>query len=335
MQSGTFDLRVHVQDGLSTDGTVEIARRWESRGVTVSSAPDHGLYDAVNRAAEIVHPDEIMTWLGADDVLMPGALATVASIFDQLPIGWVTGLPFVGNDAIGNFTPGKPIPFIRRDLVAGLHDGRSRGFVMQEGTFWRADLWRKVGGLDRRFEYAADWDLWRRLAQNAPLFALTFPLARFTKRVGQTSDNMEAYYKEIDSSEPLPPVEDTISYRLLRGHDEINWIIESSDFSTYKEIDSSEPLPAVNDALLYRLLRRHDKSHWIIGISDFSAEGMTTTAYLREQFKFLIIEALNISSRLKHSRSFRIASSVSRSLDRRLTLLHSLLERMQAVLAKV
>ena len=46
-----------------------------------------------------------------------------------------------------------------------------RGYVHipQQASFFRADLWRKVGPLDPSFYFAMDYDLWVRLAKLAPL----------------------------------------------------------------------------------------------------------------------------------------------------------------------
>ena len=229
-QPGNFGVRVHVQDAQSTDDTVKIAEAWAHRNVTISSERDDGLYDALTRAATRMRPGDIMTWLGSDDVLLPGTLATVASIFDQLPeVQWLTGLPFCGNEIGEGYSPRPPIPYIRADLAAGKYDGRSKEFVMQEGSFWRGDLWHKVGGVDPHFKYAGDWDLWRRFAQQTPLYAVTFPLGRFTRRKGQKSEDIEAYYLEIDASREASAVEDFCSYQLSRYAFAEEWIVEKQN----------------------------------------------------------------------------------------------------------
>jgi glycosyltransferase involved in cell wall biosynthesis len=229
-QPGNFGVRVHVQDGQSTDDTVKIAKAWAPRNVTISSERDDGLYDALTRAATRMRPREIMTWLGSDDVLLPGTLATVASIFDQLPeVQWLTGLPFLGSEVGEGYTPGPPLPYIRADLAAGKYEGRSKGFVQQEGSFWRSGLWHKVGGVDPRLKYAGDWDLWRRFAQQTPLYAVTFPLGRFTRRKGQKSEDMEPYYLEIDASREVSAVDDFSSYQLSRYAFSEEWIVEKQN----------------------------------------------------------------------------------------------------------
>jgi hypothetical protein len=46
-----------------------------------------------------------------------------------------------------------------------------RGYVHipQQAAFFRGDLWREVGPLDASFYFAMDYDLWVRLAAQAPI----------------------------------------------------------------------------------------------------------------------------------------------------------------------
>ncbi len=224
LQPGPFDLRVHVQDGGSTDGTLEVVERWrrrvergelpdaERRRVTVASRRDAGIYDAVACALDACAPgpDEVLTWLGSDDVLVPGALATVQAAMTQLPaLRWVTGTPQVADAGGAWFTPWRVPGYARRELRAGLHDGRALPFVMQEGTFWRASLHLEAGGLRRDLRLAGDYDLWRRFARTDELAMLSTPLAIWTQRSGQASGDSAAYYAEVDrvlaEDVPEPP----------------------------------------------------------------------------------------------------------------------------------
>lgn len=230
MQSGDFHLHIHVQDGGSTDNTREVFNVWSNwvaqrgmtspaRTMTFQSEKDDGLYDAVSRAAvKIDGPDDmLMTWIGADDMLMPGALATVASIFAQLRVSWVTGTPRVANERGETFTPWPDPIYTQYHLSAGHHDGRKLKFVMQEGTFWRFDLWQQAGGLTSGFRLAGDWDLWRRFAQHEPLYAVTFPLASFSRRAGQASADTGGYHAEVDRIGYTSPACDVVrSYHLER-----------------------------------------------------------------------------------------------------------------------
>lgn len=213
-QSGPFSIRYHVQDGGSTDGTRSILEAWKRRlegdfpirceGVEFSfdSAPDRGLYDAVNRGFNVCGPADAMAWINADDRFEQGAFATVAEIFERSPaVEWLTGRHTLVNEA-GSFIYLSPlIPYPRQAVAAGIFDGRfAVPFVQQEGTFWRPRLWERAGGVDAEFRLAGDFDLWRRFAKQSDLFMVDTILGCFRVRAGQLTTNMAKYYAEIDAS---------------------------------------------------------------------------------------------------------------------------------------
>src|SRR5271168_3648478 len=68
-----------VMDAASTDGTVEILKRYDQRLKWISQ-PDRGAADAINRGFALSH-GEIFTYLNADDVYLPGAVSTAVSSF--------------------------------------------------------------------------------------------------------------------------------------------------------------------------------------------------------------------------------------------------------------
>jgi len=94
-QTGDFCIRYHIQDGGSTDGTLEKIEQWKrclEEGAfplfcknivfTYASGPDQGMYDAIKKGfATMSIPDRaFMTWINADDFFFPFALDHVANI---------------------------------------------------------------------------------------------------------------------------------------------------------------------------------------------------------------------------------------------------------------
>ena len=87
LQAGDFELHVHVQDANSTDHTKSVVDRWRSwleaaarrTSNEFDSRPDRADYDGITQAFETFEPsdDTVMTWLGSDDVLMPGAFGGI------------------------------------------------------------------------------------------------------------------------------------------------------------------------------------------------------------------------------------------------------------------
>jgi glycosyltransferase involved in cell wall biosynthesis len=142
-----------VQDGGSSDQTLEVLRRFDRVLTRWSSEADGGQADAINRGFQKT-TGGLMAWLNSDDMLLPGTLAYVARFFVEHPsVDVVYGhrLLIDENDGqIGSWTLPR-----HDDLALTLAD-----YVPQETLFWRRSVWEAAGGrVDPRFEYALDWDL--------------------------------------------------------------------------------------------------------------------------------------------------------------------------------
>jgi GT2 family glycosyltransferase len=146
-------LEYFVQDGGSTDQTVEILRRYGGQLAGWASESDEGQADAINRAFRRT-TGEIMGWLNSDDLLLPGALACVASYLASHPeVDVVYGDRVLIDDSDGRVGIWVLPP--HDDSALSLAD-----FVPQETLFWRRRLWEKIGGaVDTSFSYALDWDM--------------------------------------------------------------------------------------------------------------------------------------------------------------------------------
>src|SRR5438105_12859515 len=77
-------LEYGVVDGGSTDGTVDVVRRYAGRLAFWISERDGGMYDAINKGFARTSGD-IMTWLNSDDRYTPWAFAVVSEIFETFP----------------------------------------------------------------------------------------------------------------------------------------------------------------------------------------------------------------------------------------------------------
>jgi len=216
-QTGGLAIRYHVQDGASTDDTVEKLAAWARRieamrdmlpsRVTFSyaSAPDGGMYDAIAKGfAAVEIPDTAyMGWCNGDDALWPGALEAVAGLAKALPmVDWITGWR-TAFDNLGRLADiSHRYRYPQSVLAGGLSDGIHWPFLQQESTFWRKRLWDSVKGLDTKMRLAGDWDLWRRFAGVSRLAHVQRQLGAFWLRPGQQSANIAAYRAEMDAVAP-------------------------------------------------------------------------------------------------------------------------------------
>jgi hypothetical protein len=169
-----------VQDGGSTDGTQEVLHRYADRLTSWESAPDDGQADAINRGFARTTA-EIMAYLNADDLLLPGALAYVGRYFAAHPdVDVVYGHRVIVD--IHDLQIGAWIMPPHDDAVLALAD-----YVPQETLFWRRRIWDAAGGaMDTSFRFAMDWDLLLRFqAAGAKMVRLPRFLGAFRVHGGQ------------------------------------------------------------------------------------------------------------------------------------------------------
>ena len=197
------DLEVLVLDGGSTDGSREIIARHAARLAYWQSQSDGGQAAAINVGMART-TGEILTWLNSDDFLLPGALSLVREVFTRWPqVLWLTGRP-ANADAEGRLAEiGFPTGRFRALIQRGWYHGRGLGFIRQEGTFWRRDLWQRAGGqVGAHFRQALDFDLWRRFARHADLVTVDSILAAFRFQPDQKTADLAYYYLEAGVRAP-------------------------------------------------------------------------------------------------------------------------------------
>jgi len=159
------NLEYYVQDGGSTDNTIEVLRKYENQLTGWVSQKDSGQSEAINKGLSKTS-GEIMAWINSDDLLMPGALLKVVNFFERNPDVDV----LYGNRLLINEDDLE----IGRWIIPG-HDSEVltwADYVPQETLFWRRRIWDKVGRhIDESFRFALDWDLLIRFREAEAKFA--------------------------------------------------------------------------------------------------------------------------------------------------------------------
>jgi len=166
------NLEFIVVDGRSTDGSVEILRRHESRLAHLVVEPDEGQSDGLNKGLRRATGD-ILTWVNSDDMLAPWALKRAALAFLESGADLVAGTcaRVEGVEARLIYRHHSALPTGQRvafDLARPLnwHNGWEKGdYFFQPEVFFTRDIWERSGGyLKPHLYWAMDWDLWLRCA---------------------------------------------------------------------------------------------------------------------------------------------------------------------------
>ncbi len=188
-----------IDDG-STDGSVEVIERYESKLSYFEHHKNQGQYPTINKGFSKA-TGEIYGWINSDDIYLPWTLRSVGSIFAQFPeVDWIVGNASCLQDGV-IYQVSPLTPFPREMIRAGLfHGGEGGGgWIQQESCFWRRSLWEKAGVLRTDLRYAADYELWTRFAKYADLYSVSAVLGGFTYRGSQNRSraNSGPYMEEV------------------------------------------------------------------------------------------------------------------------------------------
>lgn len=158
------NLQLIVQDGGSTDESLQILHDYKSLIAHQVSGPDGGQTKAINCGFTKSNGD-IEAWLCADDEYRPGILYYIALHFLLHP-----EVDFVAGGCLRVYPDGSQAR-VQPDTTK-LPTINYHNFIDQPSTFWRRALRERAGPLDESLHYAFDWEYWNRFISKgaAPLF---------------------------------------------------------------------------------------------------------------------------------------------------------------------
>lgn len=190
------NLELIVLDGGSTDGTLEILKKY-SASLTWISEPDKGQVDAINKGLKMVTGD-VVAYLNSDDVYTPGALLTVGKYFFEHPEAQILTGKCLNMDENGVETRSLIKLYKNFWLKLGIDKFLMvLDYVSQPSTFWRTGLIHSIGLFDAEFRNAMDYDYWLRVTMKHKLRFIDQYLSKFRiYPTSITSSNSKAQYDE-------------------------------------------------------------------------------------------------------------------------------------------
>ena len=149
--SNSFQIQHIVRESESSHDTCEdIAQRF---GCAYTCTPDTGLYDAIQSGLDeaCASGADILCWLNADELYLPGTLATVQEAFDDDP-----SLDFIfGNYLITDSS--AQVLAARREIPARLLLLRNGvNYILSCTTFFRKRVWEQHRPFDLSYRLLAD-----------------------------------------------------------------------------------------------------------------------------------------------------------------------------------
>jgi glycosyltransferase involved in cell wall biosynthesis len=192
---GYPNLEYIIVDGGSTDGTIEIIRKYEKQVTCWFRQEGSGVYAALNQGFAR-STGEIMGWLNSSDMLHVDGLLVVGSVFAALrEVEWITGRPTgFGTNGMG-VRIGEVPHWSRYRFLAGANI-----FIQQESTYWRRGLWERAGGaLSTEFRAEGDFELWTRFFRYAKLYSVDALIAGYRRHEDALSaSDIDGYVRRCD-----------------------------------------------------------------------------------------------------------------------------------------
>jgi glycosyltransferase involved in cell wall biosynthesis len=183
------NLEYIVIDGGSTDGSLDVLRRYETRLTRWISEPDHGQADAINKGLALARGD-IVAWLNSDDAYLPGAVREAVDALEREP-----SLAMVYADGL---MVDSELMLLDRHTYRQVDalDLLCFEVILQPTVFMRRQVIEQVGYLNAAYQLILDHELWVRIAahhaiRHVPRFWAIERTHSLAKTIAQAADFVE------------------------------------------------------------------------------------------------------------------------------------------------
>jgi glycosyltransferase involved in cell wall biosynthesis len=179
-----------IIDGGSTDNSLDVIRRYESRITGWISEPDKGYADAIAKGFRR-GGGELLAWINSSDLLLPGALDCARGFFSDQVTEFIFGDDYyIDEESFVFFRSHGGARNLRSMMLYG-------GWTpLQDACFWRRSLYERVGGINPDTRYAADFELFLKFSIHGRCAYKPVAFSTFRKHAGQVSIGGAPHYQE-------------------------------------------------------------------------------------------------------------------------------------------
>lgn len=154
------NLQYIVIDGGSTDGSVDIIKKYEDQLDFWCSEKDTGQSNAINKGLRLAK-GEWVAFQNSDDIYLPGAFHKVADSLRNLH----TSADILYGDLL-HIDSNESILDVQLTIPAGHHGHFCQMQTHNQSLFWRRDLLDLFGYLDDSMYFSFDFEYFARLLKN-------------------------------------------------------------------------------------------------------------------------------------------------------------------------
>lgn len=159
LDQGYPNLEYIIVDGGSTDGSVEIIRKYANHLAWWVSESDGGQTEAINKGLRRA-TGEWVGWQNSDDVYFPGVFAQLAEAARR----WPRAELVIGDMQLIDEQDSmiRDLRYVRPTYSALLAEGM---VLTNQAAFWRRDLHARIGWLDETLHFAFDYEWFLRVVR--------------------------------------------------------------------------------------------------------------------------------------------------------------------------
>lgn len=167
-----------VIDGGSTDGSVEIIKKYEKHLTYWESEKDRGQGHALNKGFRKAS-GELLGWINSDDFYLPGALEEIGRVYRESEGSVIAGPVINFNELTGETRLIRPQNITYEKMFEFGLLSRHNVVWHQPGIFLPRKSFEAAGGIDEQWYYLMDHDLYMRILKHTAVVYADKPLVKF------------------------------------------------------------------------------------------------------------------------------------------------------------
>jgi len=182
------DCEYIVIDGGSSDGSIDVIKKYANRISYWVSEPDQGIYNAMNKGISVANGELICFLNSGDEYNSTQSINEVINKIRTYPhYCWIYIFDYIYANSNGSKT------LVSSKDVTNKVRIFAKGFG-HPSTFYRKELFKKIGLFDESYKISADRELYMRaiLKYNLPFKYFAFPVSVFNEGGISTNTNWHA-----------------------------------------------------------------------------------------------------------------------------------------------